>query len=152
MKVFLSTLCLCSLLVASLFVGQVHAQEAGAQNQKKLTAQIGIVFDEVYLRLEAFRIKGAAYFLKIRDEKKAALGIGDLPKSPRMDLGVATEVPEKEMAKQYIELDNPLDYVVYVGASSMATLFGNKSVFYITLILLILIIIRTILIRIKYSA
>lgn len=152
MKLFFGTFYLCSFLVTSLFVGQVHAQEVSAPTQKKLTAQIGIVFDEVYLRLEAFRIKGAAYFLKIRDEKKAALGIGDLPKSPRMDLGVAAEVPEKEMGKQYIELDNPLDYVWYLGASSLASLFANKAVFYITLILLILITIRTILIRIKYSA
>lgn len=150
MKKVVSTIACCLLLVVGVATHSFAQEEKTLQ--KKLGAQIGIVFDEIYVRLEIFREKGAKYFIKIKEQKKAALGIGDLPRSPKMELGVAAEVPEKEMDKQYVELDNPLDYPIYIGASSMATLFSNRAVFYITLILLILIIVRAILIRIKYSA
>lgn len=140
-----------SLFLFSLLASPLYAQEVPATEERKETAQIAVVFDEMFLYFESLRLRGAEYFIKTRDAARTRLKIGIPPKSPSMDLGVAAERPEKEFKQDGVELDNPLDYPIYIGASSLATLFSNKTLFYVTIILLTLIIIRSIIVRIKYS-
>lgn len=143
-------ICTFVLLFSLFFSSPVYAESTLVSGQNK-TAQINIVFDEVFSFFEKLRLAGLDYFTGVRDKAKTRLNIGTLPSSPKMNLGHAGEVPEKDFKRGDVELDNPLDYPVYIGSSSLVAIFSNKSLFYITSILLTLIIIRSVLIRIKYS-
>jgi hypothetical protein len=115
-------------------------------------------FAKLVATLEPWRIKQAAHFAAKRDEVKVRVGIevsqkaGELVEEkvrnainpPDLPLAPDQTNPGAEATQSDEEhpLDNPFDYVTLFYSSTFAAMFGNKPVFYISLVLLALITVR----------
>lgn len=93
-------------------------------------------FDKTYEKTEIFRKKQQTYFVSMRDDLKETLKIEQKPvqADTTIDIGIAG-IPQPSK-KVYGDLDNPLDYVKYIFASSLATLCSSVLLFYTSVLLL----------------
>jgi len=97
-------------------------------------------FSKTHDKMEVFRKKQQIKFVAMRDELKDKLKI-DQPAPPNtIEIGIAGT--EEISPKVYGELDNPLDYGKYIFAISMATLFSNPLLFYVSILLLAFIVLK----------
>jgi hypothetical protein len=96
-------------------------------------------------KVEVFRARKAGYFVRMREETKAKLGINNIqgvvkiltPSTPS-----PTAVPGDKPSEEQEVKNDPIDYAKLVYSSALASLFTQKAIFYIVFILLVLFIIR----------
>lgn len=149
MKIFVGTLLLALLAcVPSAFAQTPQAPVAvEVSTQEKFSVEtVKVWLAEAFVTTEIFRLKQAEYFTAMRETKKAELQIDVLP-----ELGAdsITDVAGTQPAPlpQKSGLQNPLEYGAYILSISLATLFTNKVIFYITSVLLSIILFRFIVSR-----
>ncbi len=94
--------------------------------------------------IETWRMAQADHFAAIRDEAKRDLGITI---ARTIETRVAREIAgvEPDQAVVAESQNNPKDYVILVGATSLASLLGSMWMFYAVAVILSLFIIRFIL-------
>ncbi len=97
------------------------------------TSQLTGWFNPLLAKIEAFRIKEAASYAALRDQTKVALGITDIKKPTVASDGLPP-----------LQFDSPMQYLTLIYATACAAFFGNSLVFYISIILVVLLLLRSI--------
>lgn len=135
------------LLLSISLVRGAHAQETVTPENK--TGDIDIESKVIDLVggpdgfMETFRKKQAVYFSVLRDETKKKLGI-----STTSELGETLPAPVPFTAGEsandlpHYKQDNPMDYVTLIFSTSMASVFSEVLLFYITIVILTFVLIR----------
>lgn len=140
-------------LILFIFAPSVFAQTPQTPVAVEVSAQekfsvetVKVWLAEAFVTTESFRLKQSEYFTTMRETKKAELQIDVLPELGAEDI---TDVAGTEpvAAPKKSTLQNPLEYGVYILSISLATLFTNKVIFYISSILFSIIVFRFIVSR-----
>ncbi len=128
-------------VIGSVRVGPVEVVE------ESTNAVTGILA-KVFRVTEPIRTKYATYFADLRDTVKTRIGIAIGTRvGEKVTDAFLSEVPAAPAEKtdtpsEKKGFDNPLDYLTLIFASGMATLLGNQPLFYITAILIIIMLIK----------
>jgi len=137
-----------SLVVPAVTLAQTTTPPAPTDQQSATGFNVESVkawFSKTHAKIEVFRKKQSVYFVAMREEYREKLNIGTPAKDPIIDIGIGADIEKKDAASS--ALDNPLDYIKYIFAISMASMFTNTLVFYISTLLLTLIILRFVISR-----
>ena len=97
------------------------------------SVQLSNWFGPFITKVEAWRTKEATYYTALRDKTKTQL---DITKS------AATTTPVSVDGLPPVKTDNPMQWVTLIFATACASLFSNMVIFYISAILLILLVLR----------
>jgi hypothetical protein len=100
---------------------------SGIPGTSQLTAWLGPLFSTI----ETFRVNQAAAYATLRDQTKATLGITPSAITPSTGDGLPP-----------LKFDNPIQYLILVYATAMASFFGTAAIFYIGAVLIVLLVIR----------
>lgn len=101
------------------------------------SAQLSAWFGPLLAKIEAFRVKEAAYFTDLRDKSKAAAGLAI---GTTIGTALTSQTPASDATNQIFS--HPGDYFNYFYASAMVPVFSNQIIFYIVLLLAVLLVIR----------
>lgn len=124
-------------IVISLWGTAVHAQE-GTTSTKNVRAWLASTYDA----MEVFREKNSEHYTVRKQELQKKLRIDKAATSPeKMKEGQEIEAVVQDF-RDSTRLDNPLDYLQYICVSALATFFSESLIFYATVALLLLIMIR----------
>ncbi len=128
-------------VIGSVRVGPVEVVEESTNPVTKVLAK-------VFNITEPIRTTYATYFANLRDTVKTRIGIAVGTRvGEKVTDAFLSEVPAAPIEKtdtptEQNKFDNPIDYLTLIFASGMATLLGNQPLFYITLVLLIIMLIK----------
>ncbi len=115
--------------------------ETPVEKKKFTTETVKRWLAEAFATTEAFRLKQAEHFTALREQKKAELKIDEVPElGEEADIGVGGTEPAPRPQKSGFQ--NPLEYGTYILSISLATLFTNQVIFYISSALLAVIALR----------
>lgn len=120
----------------SSLIGVVGTVSVGASTTSLAipgSSAVSAWFRSVFSSVESFRTKEASYYAALRDETKKALGI-----TPSQH-GAATV---GEYGLPVIKADNPVQYFTLIYATALAAFFGSQVIFYVSVVLIILLILR----------
>ncbi|HEY0979990.1 MAG TPA: hypothetical protein VGE18_01120 [Candidatus Paceibacterota bacterium] len=126
---------------------QAPAAPVEAPAKTGTTEKIKLWFAEAFATTEVFRLKQAKHFTEMRDAKNAQLKIDEVPEiDENITTGTAgiNPAPRSQTATG---LQNPLEYGSYILSISLASLFNNQVIFYLSSALLAIIILRFIVSR-----
>ncbi|MFZ4500303.1 MAG: hypothetical protein ACOYMZ_02255 [Minisyncoccia bacterium] len=118
-----------------------------APAKAKAVDKVKVWLAEAFATTEVFRLKQSAHFVQLREEKKAVLKIDEVPEiEENITTGTAGINPAPRPATSS-GLQNPLEYGAYILSISLASLFSNQVIFYLSSALLSVIILRFIVSR-----
>lgn len=136
-------------------VGTVTVGVLPQTTTTQLTERLRSIMSTIFAFVEPWRRSQAQYFETLRDTKKAILGIDSTkdaidalnpitPEAPAVPgTDTKTEKGLEDIAPRYQGI--PVgDYIVFLYATALATIFGSIALFYIVAILLALFVVRLI--------
>ncbi len=122
--------------------GTASVVVAGFPGAEAVKGWIAVHFASV----EQWRIAQAEHFAVMRDEAKRDLGITVARKvEEKIAQEIAGVEPEKNPSAD--SQNNPKDYLILIGATSLASLLGSMLMFYVVAVVLAFIVLRFIIRR-----
>lgn len=152
MKYFSIIVLLVALSTSTLYAQTLPSPDpaplAPAPASKKFsTEKVKEWLTEAFATTEVFRLKQAKHFTEMRDQKRAQLKIDEVPEiDENITTGTAGINPVPG-AQTNTGWQNPLEYGAYILSISLASLFNNQVIFYLSSALLTVIILRFIVSR-----
>lgn len=132
-------------------VGTVTIEENNTKGSLALPSQQAIKkwFGSIFATIEPFRIKQSDHYTELRNNTRDKLGLGSkngmLPDLSEPETPAVPGDDEESLRAGSVTTARQLNignYLTYLYASALAALFTNIAVFYITLILVILLVLR----------